>query len=347
MNSKERMKRAVDFGGPDMAAVDYWVLPAAYVRHGKALSDLLKKYPKDMLDPYDTDDKTPLHESHRKGDYTDPFGCVWHQECDGHLGQVSVYPLADGSAIGPGAFPPPETLEDGSTIQQLAKAVAAAPDLSEKYVAADFIRTFERMHFMRGMEKVLMDMLLGKDEFYKLLEAVAEWNLAHLKILLDELGGLADGVWFSDDWGTQKALLIKPDHWRKHFKPVYAKMFGMARERGKQVFFHSDGRIVDIIDDLIEAGVSVLNLQLTINDAATLRERFGNRVAFHTDLDRQGILPFGTSAEVKAHVRGAVEALATPGGGLILNAEIGGDIPIENIAALVEGFDEYRRPHSK
>jgi hypothetical protein len=58
-------------------------------------------------------------------------------------------------------------------------------------------------------------------------------------------------------------------------------------------------------------------------------------------LDRQAF-PFFTPAECDAHIREAVETLGSPEGGLWLKAEIGPDVPLENIAAICNGLEKYR-----
>jgi hypothetical protein len=80
---------------------------------------------------------------------------------------------------------------------------------------------------------------------------------------LCQLPGL-DGIHFRDDWGTQQALMISPHLWRTFFKPAYARLFALARDAGKHVWFHSDGVIGTIISDLIEIGVQVLNPQVSV-----------------------------------------------------------------------------------
>jgi uroporphyrinogen decarboxylase len=207
----------------------------------------------------------------------------------------------------------------------------------------DSIRTFERMHFMRGMENLFMDFAYGRREFNRLLDRVVEWNMAHMRLLLDELKDGIDGVSFSDDWGTQSALFIRPESWRQIFKPRYKEMFDLVKSYGRTVLFHSDGYIMDIIGDLIEAGADVINCQVKLMGAARLAEQFGGRVTFHTDLDRQNILPFGTKDDIRRHVEDVVEHLGRFSGGLILCAEIGHDMPFENIEFLVEEFDRVRR----
>jgi hypothetical protein len=66
-----------------------------------------------------------------------------------------------------------------------------------------------------------------------------------------------EGLHFADDWGGQRGLLIRPEQWRRLFKPRYAEMFRRVKQAKMHVWFHSDGRINDILGDLIEIGPDV------------------------------------------------------------------------------------------
>ena len=118
-------------------------------------------------------------------------------------------------------------------------------------------------------------------------------------------------------------------------------MFDKVTSAGMHVHFHSDGFIVDIIPDLIDLGARVINCQANVIGLDVLKKKFAGSVCFRTDLDRQKIVPFGTPAEVKRHVRDVFDHLGTSKGGLIACGEIGPDTPLENIAAMYEAFMEY------
>jgi uroporphyrinogen-III decarboxylase len=53
-------------------------------------------------------------------------------------------------------------------------------------------------------------------------------------------------------------------------------------------------------------------------------------------------MPFGTPAEVRAHVREVFAHLGTPAGGIIACGEISPDTPLENIRAMYQAFQDYR-----
>ena len=58
------------------------------------------------------------------------------------------------------------------------------------------------------------------------------------------------------------------------------------------------------------------------------------------DLDRQGF-PFMTPEELRDQVRQAVDELADPRGGLMLMAQVYGEVPLRNIHALAEALEEF------
>ena len=59
------------------------------------------------------------------------------------------------------------------------------------------------------------------------------------------------------------------------------------------------------------------------------------------DLDRQ-LFPFGTPKDMRDHVREAVEKMYMPEGGLGIVIEIGMDVPLENIDALLDEMDKMK-----
>jgi uroporphyrinogen-III decarboxylase len=118
-------------------------------------------------------------------------------------------------------------------------------------------------------------------------------------------------------------------------------MFKKVHEANMHEWFHSDGRINEIIPDLIEIGVDVINCQVSIMGHDWVRDNMKGRVAIRTDIDRQWILPFGTKSEVREEVQRTFEACGGPEGGIIACGEIGPDVPLDNIRAMYEAFVEF------
>ena len=194
------------------------------------------------------------------------------------------------------------------------------------------------MFYLRGMKKLFIDVMIGREEVYKLRDRILEYILKRIE-KWTALG--VDGIQFRDDWGTQYKPMIRPSLWRKIFRPAYYEMFKAVHDGGAYVHFHSDGMIQPIIRDLVEIGADVLNLQLSTMNISELGQEFGGHVCFLGGFDRQLILPKGSVEEVTAHALEIIEALGKFNGGYIGGGEVGADVPLENVEAMLRTFWTY------
>lgn len=310
------------------------VLPAAYLRYGKALESILAEFPDDFgWSPGFQPESMPA--TYRSGEFTDEWRVVWRNDQEGILGIPVGHPLSDWSRWDTYRLPDPPSEEHFARVHR---------DIAESghhsYAIGWGVNIFERMQWLRGYENLMCDLVGESKEAYLLRDAVVEWSLEGLR---RSAAAAVDGIGFGDDWGTQQSLIIKPDLWRRFFKPAYAAMFRVCKDAGKHVHFHTDGVTRDIMEDLVEIGCDVLNVQHTIMDLADIAAKFGGRVAFRSDLDRQRILPHGTRDEIRRHVAEVIEALGSYGGGLIGHGEIGPDVPLENVRHMLEAWYELGR----
>jgi len=85
----------------------------------------------------------------------------------------------------------------------------------------------------------------------------------------------------------------------------------------------------------------VINPQIRANGLENLVIACKGTICVNLDLDRQ-LFPFCGPAEIDAHVRHCVERLGAPEGGLWLAAEIGPDVPLENVEAICCALERYR-----
>jgi uroporphyrinogen decarboxylase len=206
----------------------------------------------------------------------------------------------------------------------------------DKFIKGGFLRVFERMQWLRGMAALMLDLMDDRSEVYRLRDMVHEMNMCELG---NWLAHDLDAVVFSDDWGSQRQLLIPPPIWRSFFAPCYEEMFSRTHEVGKLVFFHSDGYILEIIEDLIALGVDALNSQVWCMGVEELGRRFRGRLCFWGELDRQHTLPRGTPADIQSSARHMKLHLEAVAGGLIGQGEAGVDVPLVNIEAMLSCWD--------
>ena len=104
---------------------------------------------------------------------------------------------------------------------------------------------------------------------------------------------------------------------------------------------HSDGDIRTLVDDLIDGGVEVINLQDLVNGIDWIADRLAGRVCVDLDIDRQRITRFGTPTQIDSLIRQAVEKLGSREGGLIMRHDCLPGAPLENIEALMNALERY------
>jgi len=116
---------------------------------------------------------------------------------------------------------------------------------------------WERATFMRGMENMLMDVVLNPKFVEALLHGLTDYILQTMAILFERFE--FEAIALSDDYGAQKAMIISPRDWRRFIRPCLAKIYGLAKSHGYVVFHHSCGHIVPIIGDMINIGLDILH----------------------------------------------------------------------------------------
>jgi uroporphyrinogen decarboxylase len=208
---------------------------------------------------------------------------------------------------------------------------------------------FEWGTFLRRLDNFLMDLLLEPAEVERLLDALMEIHLVTLENVCNAVGDVVDIIRFGDDLGMDTGPFMKPEIYRRLFKPRHKILCDYVKDHSSMhTFLHSCGSIYKLIPDLIEAGFEVLNpVQISSRDMVPeqLKKEFGDDVTFWGGgADTRSVINKGTPEEVKSHVRHNIETFA-PGGGFVFNTvhNIMPDVPPENIIAMYEALDEYRR----
>lgn len=139
----------------------------------------------------------------------------------------------------------------------------------------------------------------------------------------------------------QMGPMISPNLFRKYIKPLYQRMLEPVRQAGKIIHMHSDGDIRSLVDDIIEGGVDVINLQDLVNGVEWIGNKFRGKTCVDLDIDRQKITPFGTPAGIDAHIRHCIETVGCKEGGLMLIYGLYPGVPLENVKALMDAMTCY------
>ena len=256
----------------------------------------------------------------------DEFGVIW-KDLPENRGYVEHHPL-DKSDLSGYEFPDPYT---PGRFNRLKEKIEMHSDLFLLAWTGDL---FERAHFLRGLNNLLMDLHLNPQFVHDLLDNILKFLSGNISQLA-KLG--VDGIFLSDDYGHQSSLLMSPDHWREFIKPRLRKLFSKIKREGLFTFLHSCGNVSEIVPDLIEVGLDVLHpIQPEAMDIASLKTKYGDKLAFYGGISTQKTLPRGTPKEVKNEVQRTTRLMAK-GGGYILapGITLQHDIPLENILAFI------------
>jgi uroporphyrinogen decarboxylase len=351
MNPKKVVKSAIDFTGPEWTPYQVSIplkqlrdacAPAEIDEAEKALRDagaaeVNGHFTAQQLFVNVNPDPTILPQPFRpmgEEEWVDEWGVIW--TCR-EFPRVSGHPLEESWDL-LDAY----VLPDPCAPKRYERSAREVGDSPDRYrLGHVWFTLFERLWFLRGFNNMLMDPYIYPEGFARLRDLIVEFNLASIQRQVD-LG--VDGIFFSDDWGTQSNLLMNPDDWRKWYKPQYERMFDAVHAGGAHVWMHLCGNVMAIIPDLIEVGLDVLNpVQPQAMDVDVLASRFGGQLCFFGGFDVQKTLPFGTKSDVEDEVRHLMDIFGGYGGGYVggTSHTILPDTPVENIVTLFEACKKY------
>jgi uroporphyrinogen decarboxylase len=331
MDSRRLVQKTLAFDSPPRIPRDKWILPWAEQNYPDVVQKLYKAFPDDIESApavYTKSLKTKGGR-YKKGPYIDEWGCMFSNPMDGAIGIVQDPLVKDWGDLE--KFKPPE-----ETLSLDREYVNRFCQESDRFVLmGSFVRPFERLQFIRTMEQALVDLVEQPPELLELLDRIHQHYLKEVEVWARTD---VDAVSVMDDWGTQSSLIASPDIFRKIFLPMYREYAEIGRHYGKRVFMHSDGQIMKIVPDLIEAGVEALNSQIFCMGVEELGRSFRGKLTFWGEIDRQNLLPHGTRQEVQQAVYEVWLHLYDKGG-VIAQCEFGLEAKPENVFTVYETWD--------
>ena len=351
-NKNPRVKnwlKAAYFDSPDWIPFSVNLLPATWMKQREALEDVVLAHPKAFpgFERGKTDfDALPAHPLYRLGRHTDSWGITW-ENIEPGMDSIPVgHPLQDWDDFEAwkATAPDANTTNDWGPQpdwEQLARHFEAVKESGGIAIGGvTHGSVYMRQYYLREFTNYMIDVATEDPRLDELAALICDYNLTTVKRYLD--AGM-ELMFFADDLGMQDALPMSPLKWRKYVGDCYRQLIGECRARQCGTFMHSDGRIVEIIPDLVEYGLNIINAQYRANTLEGLVEVAKGRLCVHLDLDRQ-LFPFATPAELREHVRQCVKALNDPRGGLTLSLELGPDVTPENADALITALEEFGEP---
>ncbi len=196
---------------------------------------------------------------------------------------------------------------------------------------------YETAWQIRGYEPFLMDLVERPAWAECLLDRLAANN--RFRAVEAAKAGV-DAIYCGDDVANQNAMMFSPAMWRRFMLSRWKGVWDAARAArpGIPIHYHSDGNLLAVVPDLVEAGLSILNpVQPECLDADAIHARFAGRLALDGLLGTQSTMPWGTPDDVRARVRVCIERYGGQGGLILAPTHVlEPEVPIANIEAFVD-----------
>ena len=341
MTDRERVLRSLTWENPNSLVTESYVSAATWRTYRELLIPFAKRMPNDFSVYSGAPDYDKMPSGYGQDEvFEDAWGCIWYCRVAGMQGIISRHPL-NWDGFKDFKTPDPMKTADLSPWDQREFENDLAIKIKHsKFVMCGGERLWERVHFLRGYENAMIDLADDEPNLRELIGMIAEYNIENAKKYLQYTE--VDCIAFQDDWGEQNRLMISPVMWREYFYDGYRRMFQSVKAAGKYVYFHTDGYLLPVIDDLRRAGADIINLQSGCHKLGELYAACNRKVCVSVDIDRQSVMPYGTADEMKRHIRDIYDNLKGGEGGLWVKIDVYPDTPLSNIEAMCEILEELR-----
>ena len=276
MNSQELVRRAVEFDQPP-------------------------RIPYSFTNPLDSDffecslvryflESDQVQTSREKGDtYFDEWG-VGNKVTGRGWDHSFDHPLQDLTALKTYQFP---DIASPARYEPIFPYIEMAEEAGKYVVAYDPLMMFERIRSLMGFEESMIACYTQPEGLEALLDKLADLTIEIINVWAKS--GRVDAFMTWEDWGLQDQLQMGIDTFRQFYKPRYQRIIKAAHNNGMHYIWHNCGYIVDMMDDIIELGTDVVQIdQPRLMGHARMAERFGGKICFWICSDIQ----WGASEEV-------------------------------------------------
>jgi len=339
MIPRERWLAVLNRQKPDRVPMDYWATPEATE---KTMAHLNCHSEREMLEKLHVDfavEVKPAYVGPSVPAQHDEFGCTYQNVPygTGEYEECVFHPLARFESVEEikrsYTWPDPDWW-DYSGIKKQLKGNERYPILGGNY------EPFLIYKKLRGEEQAYMDMALNPEIVHFCLDRLLHLGYENTRRILEQIPDKVMLSYVAEDMGAQDDLLFSPAHIHEFLIPRMKKLIELIHQAGAFVFHHNDGSIRRIIQDMIEAGIDILNpIQWRCEnmDRTELKQDFGDRLVFHGGMDNQQTLPFGTVDDVKEEVLENLRILGNKGGYILAPCHnIQAVSSPENIVAMYE-----------
>ena len=164
---------------------------------------------------------------------------------------------------------------------------------------------------MGGMEEYLVKMYTEPALVLALNRMVSEFHLAQAGKAL-ALG--ADVISLADDYAFRQNAFIPRGKFAEFCLPAIQGMADLVHRRGGRLLFHSDGKLDELLDLIVDAGIDFLHpVEPIAMDIRAVHERYSDRVVVCGNVDCAHTLTFGGPEDARREVLRLLAEVAPAG----------------------------------
>lgn len=353
MNSKERVKRALNFESPDRIPVFYSafgdIFPLLAMESNKWQPQEENVYPW-YLSPWIRQFK--IHRWKRPSwavknwwdqeiELVDQWGCYWNRTKNdltmGHPGRpvIDTWDKLE-------TWEPSPTISDPKTYRLFHWLSKFAYKKYRLAVINSIIFIMNRVSMLRGFTNTLIDHKRNPNQLQQLIDKVTDFLMANIEMVVTKYK--PDGVWACDDLGTQEAPFFSPELFKKFYAEPYKRVINYLHDYDCDFHLHSCGNIGDLIPALIDTGLDSLEFDSPRLTGFERLSEYRGKLPFWACVNIQSVYPKGTPEEVEQEVIEMIRTFSTQEGGFLAYFYLDRDvirIPKQNEKAFKKALKKW------
>ena len=353
----EKADRAVfDLAGCPQTLIDYPETREALKAHLGFSGEDQGGFPLDerVLKYFDIDTRlvggmpTPKTEHNRvEGEIQyDSYG-IGYKPVNGHL-EICHNPLKDATIDEMMAYPLPDADKlDRKLIRSWGERAKYLHEHTDYAVIAEHpvLGVFEIGCWLFSFDDYLYRLAAEPELVHAFSKRILEYQKKVISVYYSELGPWIDCTSSGDDFGMQTGTFMSVNMFEEFIVPYFSKRIAHTKKY-TQAFYehHTCGSIHSLIPSLVKCGVDILNPMQPgtyMMEPERLKKDYGSVMTFWGGIDTQRLLPRSPAERVEEEVKKILSVMGTEGYILSPAHCIQSDVPVENIAAIYKGAQEF------
>ena len=192
-----------------------------------------------------------------------------------------------------------------------------------------------------GLEELLICFKINPNFAKKLLDISFNY---HLELAKASIEAGANAIMCGDDLAYKTGLMMLRKDFERFLLPYYKKMIDEVHNKETYFIKHTDGRIWEILDLLIDAGIDAINPLEPVAgmNIGEVKKKYGDKVCLIGNIDCGDLLSRKSPCETQEVVKQTIKEAASDGGYIISSSNaIHASVKPENYKAMIEAAKRY------